>query len=105
MKIVFPSSSADVESACSAKDPGWIPGLERSPGEEIGYPLQYSWDSLVAQMVKNLPVVQKIWVQSLGWEHFLEEGMAAHSSISAWRIPMDTGAWKAIIHGVRKSRT
>ena len=73
--------------------------------ERIGYQLQYSWDSLVAQMVKNLPVVQKIWVQSLGWEHFLEEGMAAHCSISAWRIPMDTGAWKAIIHGVRKSRT
>ena len=67
--------------------------------------IQYSWDPLVAQMVKNPPVVQKIWVQSLGWEDFLEEGMAAHSSISAWRIPMDTGAWQAIIHGVRKSRT
>ena len=105
MKTVFPTSSADVESACSAKDLGWIPELERSPGEEIGYPLQYSWASLVAQMVKNPSVVQKTWVQSLGWEDFLEEGMAAHSSISAWRIHMDTGAWQAIIHGVRKSRT
>ena len=52
----------------------------------MGYPLPYSWASLVAQMVKNLPAMQETWVQSLGWEDPLEEGMAAHSSILAWRI-------------------
>ena len=51
------------------------------------YPLQYSWASLVVQMVKNLPAVWETWVQSLGWEDPLEEGMAAHSSTLAWRIP------------------
>ena len=56
------------------------------PGEGIGYPLQYSWASLVAQMVKNLPAMWETWVQSLGWEDLLEEGMATHSSIMAWRI-------------------
>ena len=49
----------------------------------------YGWASLVAQMVKNPPAVQKTWVWSLGWEDLPEEGMAAHSSILAWRIPMD----------------
>ena len=49
----------------------------------------------MAQMVKNLPAMQEIWVQSLGWEDPLEEGMATHSSILAWRIPMDRGAWWA----------
>ena len=53
----------------------------------IGYPLQYSWASLVAQLVKNLPAVQETWVQSLGWEDPLEKGQATHSSIPAWRIP------------------
>ena len=82
-----------------------IPGLGRSPGEGTGYPLQYSWASLVAQVVKNLPARQEIWVRSLGWENPLEEGMATHSSILAWRIPMDRGAWRATVHGVAKSRT
>ena len=75
------------------------------PGEGIGYPLQYSWASLVAQVVKNLPAMQETWVQHLGWEDPLEEGMAAHSSILTWRIPMDRGAWLAIVLGVRKSQT
>ena len=57
-----------------------IPGLGRSPGEGIGYPLQYSWASLVAQVVKNLPAMRETWVRSLGWEDPLEEGMAAHSN-------------------------
>jgi len=61
--------------------------------------------SLVAQTVKNLLAVQETWVQSLGWEDPLEEGMATHSSILAWRIPMDRGAWQATVHGVTKSRT
>ena len=69
-----------------------IPGLGRFPKEGIGYPLQYSWASLVAQMVKNLPAVRETWVGSLGWEDPLEEGMATHFSILAWRIPMDRGA-------------
>ena len=74
-----------------------IPGSGRSPAEGIGYPLQYSWASLVAQMVKNLPVMCETWVPSLGWEDPLEEGMATHSSILAWRIPMDRGAYQAIV--------
>ena len=68
-------------------DPGSNPELGRSPGEEIGYPLQYSWLFLVTQTVKNLPAMQETWVQSLGWEDPLEKGMATHSSILAWRIP------------------
>ena len=63
-----------------------IPGSGRSPGE-IGYPLQYSWASRVAQLVKNPPAVWEIWVQSLGWEDPLQKGKATHSSILAWRIP------------------
>ena len=55
--------------------------------EGIGYPLQYSWASLVAQTVKNLPAVWEIWVQSLGWEDPLEKEITTHSSILAWRIP------------------
>ena len=83
----FPDSSTGKKSACNARDPGSIPGLRRSPREGIGYPLQFSWVSLVAQMVKNLPAVREIWLRSLGWEDPLEEGMATHSSILAWRIP------------------
>jgi len=83
----FPDSSTGKESTCNAGDPGWIPGLRRSPGEGIGYPLQYSWASLVAQLVKNLPAMWETWVQSLGWEDPLKKGKATHSSILAWRIP------------------
>ena len=60
-----------------------IPEWERSAGEGIGYPLQYYWTSLVAQLVKNLPIKQETWVQSLGWEDTLEKGKAIHSSILA----------------------
>ena len=55
--------------------------------------------------VKNQPAIQETWVQSLGWEDPLEEGMATRSSIPAWRIPMDRGVWRATVHGVTKSRT
>ena len=68
------------ESACKAGDPGSIPGWGRFTGEGIGYPLQYSWASLVAQMVKNLPAMQETWVQSRSWEDPLEKGKATHSS-------------------------
>ena len=83
----FPDGSGGKESTCNAGDLGSIPGSGRSPGEGIGYPLQYSWASLVAQLVKNLPAMWKTWVQSLSWEDTLENGDATHSSILAWRIP------------------
>ena len=83
----FPDSSVGKESTCNAGDPGSIPGLGRSPAEGIGYPLQYSWASLVAQLVKNLPAMPETWVRSLGWEDPLEKEKATHSSILAWRVP------------------
>ena len=83
----FPGSSTGKESACNAADPSLIPGSGRSPGEGIGYLLQYSSASLMAQMVKNQPATWEAWVQTLGWEDPLEEGKAPHSSILAWRIP------------------
>ena len=83
----FPHSSVGKESACNAGDASSIPGLERSTGEGIGYPLQCSWASLVAQLVKNLPAMWETWVRSLCWEDPLEKGKATHSSILAWRIP------------------
>ena len=63
-----------------------IPGLRRSAGEGIGYPLQYSWASLVSQLVKNPPAMRETWIRSLGWEGPVEKGKATHSSILAWRI-------------------
>ena len=106
----FPCGSAGKESICNVGDLGSIPGLERSPGEGKGYLLQYSglensmncivygiaksqvwlsnfWAFLVAQLVKKPPAMQDTWVWSLGWEDPLEEGMATHSNILAWRIP------------------
>ena len=83
----FPDSSVGKESSCNAGFPSIIPGLERSTGEGIGYPLQYSWASLVAQLVKNPPAMQESWVWSLSWEDPLEKGKATHSGILAWRIP------------------
>ena len=82
----FPDSSVSKESICNAGDPSLIPGLGRSTGEGIGYPHQYSWASLVAQLVKNLPAMQETRVQSLGWEDPLEKGKGTHFSILAWRI-------------------
>ena len=81
MPKVFPDSSVGKESACNAGDPSLILGSGRSPGEGIGYPLQYSWPSLVAQLVKNLSAMRETYVQSLGWEDPLEKGKATHSSI------------------------
>ena len=72
---IFPGNSAGKESTCNTGDPGSIPGLGRSAGEGIDYPLQYSWASLVAQLVKNPPTMWETWVQSLGWEDPLEKGM------------------------------
>ena len=79
----FPDSSIGEESACNAGDPISIPGLGRSPGEGTGYPLQYSWVSFIAQLVKNPPAMQETWVQSLAWEDPMEKGKAINSSILA----------------------
>ena len=68
-------------------NPGSIPGSGRSTGDGIGCPLQYSWASLMAHMVKNLPAMWETWVRSLAWEDPLKKGMATHSSILAWRFP------------------
>ena len=105
-RIVKNSSSADKESACNVGDPDSILVLGSSPREGIGYLLQYSWASLVAQMVKSPPAMRETWIQSLGyWEDPLEEGMATHSNILAWRIPMNKGDWRATVHEVAKSWT
>ena len=69
-----------------------IPASGRSTGEGIGYALQYSLASLVAQLVKNQPTRQETWVQSLGWEDSLEKGKATHTSILAWRGPWSMGS-------------
>ena len=70
----FPDSSVGKESACNARDPSLIPGSGRALKEGIGYPLQYSWAFLVAQLVKNLPAMQEISVLFLGQEDPLEKG-------------------------------
>ena len=83
MQEGFPDSSVGKESTCNPGDPSLIPGSGRSTREGIGYPLQYSWASLVAQLVKNPPAMQETGVQSLGWEDPLEKGKTTHSSILA----------------------
>ena len=98
----FPESSVGEESACIEGDPGSIPGLGRFPGEGIGYPLQCSSASLVAQLVKNPPSVQETWLRFLGWEDSLEKGKATYSTTLAWRIlynPID-----CIVHGILQAR-
>ena len=87
------------------QDTDLILGLGRSSGEDKRYSLLYSRASLVAQMVKNLPAMLETRVGSLGQEDPLEREMATHSSVLAWRIPMDRGAWLATVHGVTKTRT
>ena len=94
----FPDSSVDKESTCNAGDPSSIPGSGRSAGEGIGYPLQYSWVSLVAQLAKNPPAMRETWVWPMDWEDLLEKGKATHSSILAWRIP-----WTVLSMGLQES--
>ena len=103
--MYFPRSLTGKESTCNAGGPGSICGSGRPPGEGIGYPLQYSWASLVPQSVKNPPAIWETCIQSLGWEDPLKEGMATHSSILAWRIPMDREGWWETVHGVTKNWT
>ena len=90
----FPDSSVGKESACNAGDPSLIPWFGRFTEQGLGCPLQYSWASPVAQLVKNPPVIQETRVQSLGWEDPLEKGKATHSSV------LD-----CTVHGVAKSQT
>ena len=94
----FLHSSVGKESACSAGDPGLIPGWRRSPGEGIGYPLQYSWTSYGSAAKESACNVEDLGLIP-GLEDPLEKGTATHSSILAWRIPWTT------IHGVTKSQT
>ena len=100
----FPNISVGKESTCNAGDSSSIPESGRSAGERIGYPLQYSWNSLVTQLEKNLPAMRETWVRPRGWEDPLEKGKAIHSRILAWRIPWSRWPW-GIVHGVTKSRT
>ena len=86
-RLGFPGSSASKESSCHAGYLNLIPKSGRAPGEGIGHPLQYSWASVVTQMVNNLLTMWETWVRHLGWENPLEEGMTTHSSILALRIP------------------
>ena len=88
---------------CNAEDPSLIPWLEGSLGEGKGYPFLYSWASLVAQLVKNLPTMWETWVQSLGWEDPLEKGTATHSSVLAWRIPRTEEPGRLPVQGVTES--
>ena len=92
-------TSVGKESACNAGDPDLIPGLGKSAGEGIGYPCQYSWASLVAQLVKNPPAMQETRVRSLGWEGPLEKRKATLSSPVFWP------GGDHIVHGVAKSWT
>ena len=88
---------------CNVEDPSLIPWLEGSLGEGKGYPFLYSWASLVAQLVKNLPTMWETWVQSLGWEDPLEKGTATHSSVFAWRIPRTEEPGRLPVQGVTES--
>ena len=83
----FPDSSVGKESACNAGDPGLIPGSGRSAGDGMSYPFQYSWASLVAQLLKNLLAMWETCVQFLDWEDPMEKGKATNSSFLAWTIP------------------
>ena len=89
--------SVGKESTCNAGDPSSIPGSGRSPGEGIGYPLQYSWVSLVAQLVKNPTAMQETWIRSLGQE----------DSPGEWKgYPLQySGQENSMDHEVEKSRT
>ena len=87
LQLLFPGGLVGKESACNAGDLGSVPGSGRSPGGGNVTRSSILGTSLVAQMVKRLPTMQETWVQSLGREDPVEEGMATHSSILVWRIP------------------
>ena len=101
----FPGSSAGKRIHLQCRRPWFDSWVGKILWRRDSYTLQYSWASLVAQMIKNLPAMRETWVQSLGWEDPREEGVATHSSILVWRISMDRGVWQITVHGVAKSRT
>ena len=101
----FPGCSDGKESTSNAGDPGSIPGSGKSPGEGIGYPLQYSWASLVAQMVKNTPAVWETGVRSLDWEEPLEGGHGNPLQYSCLENLHGQRGWQAPILGVAESDT
>ena len=96
----LPDSSVGKESACREEKPSSIPRLGRSTGEGIGYPLQYSWASLVAQPVKNLPAIWETWLRSLSWEDPLKKEKGYPLQYSGLVNSKD-----CITHGVTKSQT
>ena len=89
----FPGGSAGKESACNAGDPSRIPGSRRCAGEGIGYPLQFSWAFLLAQLVKSPPAMRETWVRSLGQGRSPGEGNGSPLQYSRLETPMDRGAW------------
>ena len=91
-KLGFPDSSVGKESTCNAGHPGLIPESRKFTGEGKGYPFQYSWASIVAQLIKTLPVMWETWVWSLSWKNPLEKGNATHSRFLAWRIRWSMGS-------------
>ena len=101
----FPGSSAGKESICNVGDPSSIPGSGSFRGEGKGYLLQYSWASLVTQMVKDLPAMWETWVQSLGWEDSPGERNGYPLHYSDMENSLDRGPWQAIVHGVAESWT
>ena len=98
----FLGSSAGKESTCNAGDLSSIPGSGRFSGEGIGYPLQYSWASLVVQMVKNVPATWDTWVLSLGQEDSPGEGNVNQFQCSCLGNSMNRGAWWATVRGAAK---
>ena len=103
MGSILISCSGGKESACNAGDPKFNSSVGKIPWRRDRVPTPVFLGFLVAQMAKNPPAVQETWVRSLGWEDPLEEGMATHSSIRAWRIPMDRGAWQVTIVGSQRT--
>ena len=97
----FLGGSDGKESACNAGDLGLIPGSGRSPGEGIGYPLHFTWTSLVVQMVKNLPATRETWVRSLGWE----DPSPGEGNRNPLQYSGLENSMNCIVQGVTKSQT
>ena len=107
----FPDSLVGKESACNAEDPSSIPRSGRSPGEGVGYTLQYSWASLVAHLIKNLPTMWETWVRPLVWEDLLEKGKATAASAKSLQSyltlcdPIDGSPPGSPVPGILQART
>ena len=101
----FPGSSAGKKSTCNCRNPWFDSWVRKFPWRRDRLPTPVFLGFPGGSMVKNPPAMWETWVWSLAWEDPLEEGMATHSSILAWRIPVDRGAWQVTVHGVTKSQT